>query len=262
MGKEQEVNEATAGLLLWPHSPPVLSRSFWFPEAVLDLRLCPQPALEQSRGAHGCPLMQYHWKVLSSGGAALLNKAWMQDRAKHPISTPWCCFPTENKQEARKDSCDYLCFWVSGGVVGTSNRNRPWPWEFGEDVCSNWIWERWTSLHLRWYNWEKNVAQCLFFIYQKKPLYVFYELIRNVSTAHFPRTFWAVTSVGSSSSHYCCCSEQGCQLHLHTMFFLPSLLFLGSAVKWLKWCESQAYDPQIFNSRYSLSAANFGVGMR
>lgn len=90
-------------LLLWPHSPPVLSRSSWLPQAVLDLRLYPQPALEQSRGTCGYLLMQYQWKALSSGGVELPNKAGMQDHTKHPIYTPTCCFPL---QKVEKKSCD------------------------------------------------------------------------------------------------------------------------------------------------------------
>lgn len=151
---------------------------------------------------------------------------------------------------------------MSGGAVGICNNNRPWPWEFGKEVCSNWIWVRGISLLLRWYNWEKNVTQCLFCTYQETPLYLFYELVLKVSTEHFPRVFRAITSVDSPSSHYCCCSKQGSQLQLHTIFFLPTFLSLESTAKWLKWSESQAYKPQIFNSRYSVFAANFDVGMR
>lgn len=51
---------------------------------MLNPRRYPQSALEQSRGTCGYLLMQYHCKALSNGGAALLNKAGMQDHAKHP----------------------------------------------------------------------------------------------------------------------------------------------------------------------------------
>lgn len=108
-------------------------------------------------------------------------------------------------------------------------------------MCRNWIWDRGVSQVLGWYNWKSTCPSTFFLMCQETSLIYFTNWCWKYSTESFPMAFWEIKNMDSLPDHYCCCLEQGSQLHLHT-FFLSAFLSLESNAECLKWSESQACE--------------------
>lgn len=108
-------------------------------------------------------------------------------------------------------------------------------------MCRNWIWDRGVSQVLGWYNWKSTCPSTFFLMCQETSLIYSTNWCSKYSTESFPMAFWEIKNMDSLPDHYCCCLEQGSQLHLHT-FFLSVFLSLESNAECLKWSESQACE--------------------
>lgn len=123
-------------------------------------------------------------------------------------------------------------------AVGTWNCIHPWPWEFGMEMCRNWIWDRGVSQVLGWYNWKSTCPSTFFLMCQETSLIYFTNWCWKYSTESFPMAFWEIKNMDSLPDHYCCCLEQGSQLHLHTFFLSAFLSLESNAVSEMIWKSS------------------------
>lgn len=105
--------------------------------------------------------------------------------------------------------------------------------------------DRGISQILRWCNWKRTCPSAFFFFFflicQETSLIYFLNWCWKFSSEYFPKAFWEITNMDSLPAHYCCCLEQGSQLHLHT-FFLSAFLSLESNTECLKWSQNQACE--------------------